>query len=102
MLINILKVKNIAKLQKDYFNGIKLNIDDLIENSDLYEKEGKYQHAYCTDIDRAGDVRVLCNIKENQRWMGTMLHEFGHAVYDKKYFPKTSVAVKNLWTHFYN
>ena len=75
--------KNIAKITKDYFNGINLNIDDLLENSNLYEKEGKYQHAYCVDIDRAGDVRVLCNIKENQRWMGTMLHEFGHAVYDK-------------------
>lgn len=75
--------KNISKLTQDYFNGINLNIDDLIENSDLYEKDGKYQHAYCADIDRAGDVRVLCNIKQNQRWMGTMLHEYGHAVYDK-------------------
>jgi peptidyl-dipeptidase A len=75
--------KNISKFTQDYFDGINLNIDDLIENSDLYEKEGKYQHAYCADIDRAGDVRVLCNIKQNQRWMGTMLHEYGHAVYDK-------------------
>ncbi|MFZ4707847.1 MAG: M2 family metallopeptidase, partial [Bacteroidales bacterium] len=30
-----------------------------------------------------GDVRVLCNIKPNASWMGTMLHEFGHANYDK-------------------
>jgi peptidyl-dipeptidase A len=75
--------QDISKLTQDYFNGINLNIDDLLANSDLYEKEGKYQHAYCADIDRAGDIRVLCNIKPNQRWMGTMLHEFGHAVYDK-------------------
>lgn len=75
--------KNLVQITKDYFNGINLNIDDLIENSDLFEKEGKYQHAYCSDIDRNGDIRVVCNIKENQRWMGTMLHEFGHAVYDK-------------------
>ncbi len=80
--------KDISKLTQDYFNGINLNIDDLLKKSDLYEKEGKYQHAYCVDIDRAGDVRVLCNIKENQRWMGTMLHEFGHAVYDKEISPK--------------
>ena len=78
------KKQDISKLTQDYFNGINLNIDDLIDKSDLYEKEGKYQHAYCIDIDRAGDGRVLCNIKENQRWMGTMLHEFGHAVYDKE------------------
>lgn len=76
--------KSISKLTQDYFDGINLNIDDLLANSDLYEKDGKYQHAYCVDIDRDGDVRVLCNIKENQRWMGTMLHEFGHAVYDKE------------------
>lgn len=79
--------KDISQLTQDYFNGINLNIDDLVENSNLYEKEGKYQHAYCVDIDRTGDVRVLCNIKENQKWMGTMLHEFGHAVYDKEISP---------------
>ena len=35
------------------------------------------------DMDHEGDVRVLCNIQKNERWMSTMLHEFGHAVYDK-------------------
>ncbi len=75
--------KDIVELTRKYYNGIGLEIDDLIEKSDLYEKPGKYQHAYCTDIDREGDVRVLCNIKPNYKWMGTMLHEFGHAVYDK-------------------
>ena len=78
-----IKDQDISKLTRDYFNGINLNIDDLIEKSDLYEKDGKYQHAYCLDIDRLGDVRVVCSIKNNQYWMGTMLHEYGHAVYDK-------------------
>src|SRR5262249_45787063 len=41
------------------------------------------QHAFCMDVDHEGDVRVLCNIRKNERWMSTMLHEFGHAVYDK-------------------
>lgn len=82
-LKNYFEKQDIVKLTKDFFSGIGLNIDDLIENSDLYEQEGKYQHAYCTDIDRSGDVRVLCNIKPNDKWMSTMLHEFGHAVYDK-------------------
>jgi len=75
--------QNIEKLTEDYFNGIGLEIKDILANSDLYEKENKYQHAYCTQIDREGDIRVLCNIKPNYKWMGTMLHEFGHAVYDK-------------------
>jgi peptidyl-dipeptidase A len=75
--------KDIVKVTTEYFNNIGLPIDDLIKNSDLFEKEGKYQHAYCTDIDRAGDVRVVCNIKPNYNWMNTTLHEYGHAVYDK-------------------
>jgi len=77
------KEADIEKLTKEYFNGISLEIDDMLAKSDLYEKDGKYQHAYCTAIDREGDVRVLCNITKNYKWMGTMLHEFGHAVYDK-------------------
>ncbi len=77
------KNQNIIELTQKYFNGINLNIDNVLEKSDLYEKEGKYQHAYCMDIDRNGDVRVVCNIKPNHKWMATMLHEFGHAVYDK-------------------
>lgn len=77
------KDKDIAGLAKKYYAGLNLPIDDLVENSDLYEKEGKYQHAYCTDIDHEGDVRVVCNIKPSYNWMNTTLHEYGHAVYDK-------------------
>jgi peptidyl-dipeptidase A len=75
--------KDIEHITKDYYKGIGLNIDDLLEKSDLCEKPGKYQHAYCSHIDKSGDVRVVCNIKPNHRWMATMLHEFGHAAYDK-------------------
>ena len=55
--------------------------------SDLYEKKGKSPHAFCTDIDREGDVRVLANIVPNEYWMGTMLHELGHAVYSQQEHP---------------
>ena len=75
--------KDIKKITSEYYNAIGLPIEDMIKNSDLYEKENKYQHAYCINVDRSGDVRVICNIKPNANWMGTMLHEFGHAVYDK-------------------
>lgn len=77
------KDKDLVALTVQYFAGIGLPVNDLIEKSDLFEREGKYQHAYCTDIDKEGDVRVVCNVKPNQSWMDTMLHEYGHAVYAK-------------------
>lgn len=77
------KNKDLVEITKKYFRSIGLDIDDLIENSDLFEKPGKNQHAYCISIDKANDIRVLCNVKPNVDWMGTLLHEFGHAVYDK-------------------
>jgi peptidyl-dipeptidase A len=75
--------KDVVQLAKDYYAGIGLDVAPILEKSDLYEREGKYQHAYCTHIDRSGDVRVVCNVKNNNQWMGTMLHELGHGVYDK-------------------
>jgi len=75
--------KDIVQLAKDYYSGIGLDVNSILAKSDLYEKEGKYQHAYCTHIDRSGDVRVVCNVKNNNQWMNTLLHELGHGVYDQ-------------------
>lgn len=75
--------KDVVQLSKDYYNGIGLDVSKILASSDLYEREGKYQHAYCTHIDRSGDVRVVCNVQNNNQWMNTMLHELGHGVYDQ-------------------
>ncbi|HVG93357.1 MAG TPA: M2 family metallopeptidase, partial [Planctomycetota bacterium] len=69
-------------LTKRTYDGLGLDIGPALERSDLIPRERKCQHAFCTHIDREGDVRVLCNNVPNERWMGTMLHEFGHAIYD--------------------
>ena len=78
---------DILKICRDFYAGLGLPIDDVIARSDLYEKKGKSPHAFCTDIDREGDVRVLANIVNNEYWMGTMLHELGHSVYSSKNIP---------------
>jgi peptidyl-dipeptidase A len=63
------------------FDGIGLDVRDVIARSDLTPRERKNQHAFCVDVDREGDVRVLSNNVPGARWAETMLHEFGHAVY---------------------
>jgi peptidyl-dipeptidase A len=90
---------DILALCRDFYAGIGLPIDDVLARSDLYEKPGKSPHAFCTDIDRQGDVRVLANIVPNEYWMGTMLHELGHAVYSSKNIPRSVPYVLRTEAH---
>ena len=75
--------KDIVQLTTDTYNSMGIEIDDLYAKSDLFPREKKNPTAFCTDIDREGDVRVLCNIMPDAYWMDTNLHEFGHAAYFK-------------------
>ena len=77
------KDRDIRELSAVFYDGIGLNVESILASSDLYERPGKNPHAFCTDIDRKGDVRILCNITDTERWMEVQLHELGHAVYDK-------------------
>jgi len=83
------KKADILKLCERFYDGIGLPISNVIKKSDLYEKPGKSPHAFCTDIDRDGDVRVLANIVPTEYWMSTMLHELGHSVYSSLNIPQT-------------
>jgi len=77
------KGRDVKQLATTFYDGIGLPVDAILARSDLYEREGKNPHAFCTDVDREGDVRILCNLKDNEYWMETILHESGHGVYDK-------------------
>lgn len=72
---------DLVQITVDYYNSVGLDITGIMKNSDLYPKDGKNQHAFCADMDREGDIRILCNINGSERWMSTMLHEYGHGVY---------------------
>lgn len=74
--------KDPVALTRAYYAGIGMPVDSILARSDLYERPGKYQHAECYDIDQAGDVRAICNVRPDYYWMNTMLHELGHGVYD--------------------
>ena len=81
------KKHDVKVLSENYYAGVGLPVDDILARSDLYDREGKYPHAYSHDVDRRGDVRILCNLQNTERWMETILHELGHAVYSKYHDP---------------
>jgi peptidyl-dipeptidase A len=73
----------VEELTTKTYDTIGLDIRDIIARSDLYERAGKDQHAFCMHLDNKGDVRVLANLRPNETEMETLLHEMGHGVYDK-------------------
>jgi len=72
-----------AELALQTYDGLGLEVRDLLARSDLYARPGKNQHAFSIHIDRDGDVRTLNNLERDLRWNNTLHHELGHAVYDK-------------------
>ncbi len=81
------KDKDVKELAQQFYAGVGLPVDDILARSDLYDREDKYPHAFSHDVDRKGDVRVLCNLQNTERWMETILHELGHAIYSKYHDP---------------
>lgn len=90
---------DLLKMCSEFYQGIDLPIDRVLTRSDLYEKPGKSPHAFCTDIDRMGDVRVLGNIVPNEYWASTMLHELGHAVYSSLNIPESMPYILRSEAH---
>ncbi len=82
-LDDFFKSRDVVAITKKYYQKLGMPVADILRNSDLYEKTGKEQHAYCMNVDRRGDIRILANVHPSEHWLGTMLHELGHAIYDK-------------------
>lgn len=78
------------------YSGIGIDIASVLSRSDLLPRPGKSQHAFCIDIDRGGDVRVLCNNVPGSYWAETMLHEFGHAAYDVGVDPALPLPIRTM------
>lgn len=74
---------DVRQLAQKYYAGVGLPVDDILAESDLYDREGKFPHAFSHEMDRRGHVRVLCNLQNTERWIETILHELGHAIYSK-------------------
>jgi peptidyl-dipeptidase A len=78
----ITKDMDILEEARQFYQVMGFAVEQILERSDNFERPGKSQHAFCTHIDREGDVRMLNNIQPTIKWLETVLHELGHAVYD--------------------
>jgi peptidyl-dipeptidase A len=90
--------KDLEELTRKTYDQMGLEVRDVLAKSDLYEREGKNQHGFCLAVGRdyPYDVRVLVNVRPDSYWMDTMLHEFGHAVYDKYINPKLPYFLRTI------
>jgi len=78
---------DLVELTARTYDGLGLETRPILARSDLFPRDGKSQHAFCMDVDRAGDIRVLANVVPDHYWMDTMLHELGHGVFDAGFDP---------------
>lgn len=85
---------DLCAMAKEFYQKMGLDIRPTLDISDLWEKPGKNQHAFCINIDREKDVRTLNNIKPTLKWAETILHELGHAIYELGFDPNTPWLLK--------
>jgi len=90
--------KDLEALTRRTYDNMGLEVRDVLARSDLYERAGKSQHAFCLRVGRSYpyDVRVLANVRPDAYWADTMLHEFGHAVYDKYVDPSLPYLLRTI------
>jgi peptidyl-dipeptidase A len=86
-LQSVFEGNDVVELARETYGAIGIDTSAILERSDLYPRDGKCQHAFCIDIDREGDVRVLANVEPDRYWADAMLHELGHGAYDLGFDP---------------
>jgi peptidyl-dipeptidase A len=93
--------RDLEVLTRETYDVLGLDVRGVVAKSDLYARPGKNQHAFCLTVGRdyPYDVRVLANLRAGRPeayWMNTMLHEFGHAVYDRHINPKLPYLLRGV------
>nr|WP_273844780.1 M2 family metallopeptidase [Rubrobacter calidifluminis] len=93
-----LQGRKIEELALATYDAMGLDVRGVLARSDLYERPGKSQHAFCISIGREYpyDVRVLANLRPDAYWMETLLHELGHAAYDRNINPSLPYFLRSV------
>ncbi len=69
------------------FRELGAPVESILARSDLEPRAGKQLLAFCADIDRAGDVRVMMHFTGTVQSLRILLHELGHALYCQQWRP---------------
>jgi peptidyl-dipeptidase A len=85
---------DIVESARQFYRAMHINVDEVLARSDNYERQGKNQHACCINIDRGSDIRMINNVKPTIKWLETVLHELGHAIYELGISPKLPWLLK--------
>ncbi len=64
-LDHVFSGRDLVELTRRTFDGLGLETSPILDRSDLFPRDRKSQHAFCLDVDREGDIRVLCNVVDD-------------------------------------
>jgi len=81
-LDQLLQGVDIIQVSAQFYNKMGIDVSGILAKSDMLERPGKNQHAFCMNLDRASDVRTLNNVQASIKWLETVLHELGHGIYE--------------------
>lgn len=73
---------DIVETSTNFYKKMGVDVGVILAKSDMYEREGKNQHAFCMNVDRKNDIRTLNNVESSIKWLETVLHELGHGIYE--------------------
>ncbi len=76
---------DLIETARAFYRSMNLSVDGVLQRSDNFERPGKNQHAFCINMDRESDVRTLNNLQPTLKWLETLFHELGHAMYELGY-----------------
>ena len=77
-------VDKVIQTVKKAYMGMGFDIDNMPIKTDLYPRKNKDTSAFCIAIIPGKDIRVMANLTNSTDGLLTLMHEFGHAVYEAK------------------
>ena len=73
--------QDVIATARRFFNGMGFNVDEILQRSDLGERDNKYRAAFTIDISHNGTAQIMATIHNDESGMRSILHELGHAIH---------------------